>query len=104
MKILLPERWGIIGNDHQLGLSHSQCFEGLFVAQLEFARFHDQSQSAVDRLNCLLLFLLSSHFVDQRRNSDELSQSQSSHAKCCCKKEERKRGKNTAINIYFYLP
>ena len=49
MKILyLPERWGIIGNDHQLGLSHSQCFEGLFVAQLEFARFHDQSQSAVD--------------------------------------------------------
>merc|ERR550525_151492 len=74
----LPERWGIIGNDHQLRLPHSQSFEGLFVAQLEFARFHDKSQSAVDGFNCLLLLLLSSHCVYQRRNSDELLKSQTS--------------------------
>ena len=60
---ILPERRGVVGNDDQFSLSHSQGFEGLFVAQLVFAGLHDKGQSAVDRLDGLLLLLLGSHFV-----------------------------------------
>ena len=60
---ILPERRSVVGNDDQFSLSHSQGFEGLFVAQLVFAGLHDKGQSAVDRLDGLLLLLLGSHFV-----------------------------------------
>ena len=60
---ILPERRSVVCNDDQFSLSHSQGFEGLFVAQLVFAGLHDKGQSAVDRLDGLLLLLLGSHFV-----------------------------------------
>ena len=87
----LPERRSVVGNDDQFSLSHSQGFEGLFVAQLVFAGLHDKGQSAVDRLDGLLLLLLGSHggltsFLEGRNDK-----SAPIHAKCCVEKNDRKK-------------
>merc|ERR1719175_211979 len=56
--------WGcVVGNDHQLGLSTPQGFQGLLVAEHVLARLHNQGKPRVDRLVGLLNFLLGTHFA-----------------------------------------
>jgi hypothetical protein len=42
---------------YQLGLSRAQAFESRFVAQGDFAGFHDEGESRVDAISSLLRFL-----------------------------------------------
>merc|ERR1719234_767351 len=44
LNLRLAERGRVVGNDHQLGLSNPQGFQGLLVAEHVLARLHDQGQ------------------------------------------------------------
>merc|ERR1719175_73419 len=63
LDLRLAEWWCVVGNDHQLGLSTPQGFQGLLVAEHVLARLHDQGQPRVDGLVGLLNFLLGTHFA-----------------------------------------
>ena len=54
----LAERWGVVGDDHQLALAIPQGLEGLLVAKDVLAGLHDQGESGVDGLIALLCGLL----------------------------------------------
>jgi len=59
----LPQGWGVIGDDDQLGLSIPQGLDSLLVAKHKLTRLHNQSKSGVDGLIGFLCFLiLDSHF------------------------------------------
>merc|ERR1719244_1300 len=62
--LLLPaERWRVVRDDHQLGLSTPQGFQGLLVAEHVLAGLHDQGKPRVDGFIGLLDLLLGSHDV-----------------------------------------
>lgn len=54
---VIPERRGVVGNDHQLSLASSQGLQCLLVAQDILARFHDQCQAGIDVVCGLFLQL-----------------------------------------------
>ena len=51
----LPEGWGVVGDDNELGFALTQCLQGLLVAQEVLARLHHQSQPGIDVLRRLFL-------------------------------------------------
>ena len=57
LKLRLAERRGVASNDDELGLAVAERLEGALVAEGDFARLHDQSQTAVDRVGIALSFL-----------------------------------------------
>lgn len=54
-RFILPEWWSVVGNDDQFGFALTQCLQGLFVSQAEFAGFHDQSQTGIGGFQSLFL-------------------------------------------------
>lgn len=57
LELGLAERRGVASNDDELGLAVAERLEGALVAESDFARLHDQSQTAVDRVGIALSFL-----------------------------------------------
>ena len=53
----LPQLWGVVGQDDQLGLAEAQSLECLSVAEHVLARLDDQLESVVDVLHRLFLFI-----------------------------------------------
>ena len=101
--LALPKRWSVVSNDDQLSLAHSQGFQGLFVTQLELAGLHNQSQSAVDGLNGLLLLLLDSHVGLRCVFGGSKWQMCSDPRQSCVEKEERKCYSCIAFYFCYYL-
>jgi hypothetical protein len=46
----------VVGDDDQFGLTLAQGFQRLFVAEAVLARFHDEGQTGIDRLQGLFLW------------------------------------------------
>lgn len=47
--------WSVVSQDDQLSFALTECLQGLFVSQAEFAGFHHQGQTGVDGFQCLFL-------------------------------------------------
>ena len=66
MEATLPQLWGVVGQDDQLGLALSQSLQSLSVAQDVFTRLDDQLESVVDALHGLFL-----HTSQVKSSTDE---------------------------------
>ena len=68
-RFILPEWWCVVGNDDQFGLALTQCLQGLFVSQAEFAGFHDQSQTGIGGFQSLFLL----HIIEiEKKKENEM--------------------------------